>query len=95
VIRVPTLVMHRAGDRLVPVRLGRWLAEHIPGARFVECTGTEHVPYLNDDEPLAELEEFVTGRRTAGAIDRVLATVFTDIVSSTQRASSSATAVAS
>jgi class 3 adenylate cyclase len=88
VIRVPTLVMHRAGDRLIPKRLGRWLAESIPDARYVECPGTEHVPYLNNAVPLAELEEFVTGRRTVGSSDRVLATVLiTDIVSSTERAS--------
>jgi class 3 adenylate cyclase len=88
VIRMPTLVMHRAGDRLIPRRLGRWLADAIPGARYVEVPGTEHVPYLNNALPLAELEEFVTGRRAVGSSDRVLATVlFTDIVSSTERAS--------
>jgi pimeloyl-ACP methyl ester carboxylesterase len=87
VIRVPTLVIHRAGDRLVPRRLGRWLADAIPGARYVELPGSEHVPYLNDALPLAELEEFVTGRRAVGSTDRVLATVLvTDIVSSTERA---------
>lgn len=88
-IRVPTLVMHRAHDRLIPIRLGRWLAEHVDGARFVECSGSEHVPFFNSAEPLAVLEEFVTGRRVSAPTDRVLATVlFTDIVSSTERASS-------
>lgn len=63
------------------------MAERIPGARFVELPGTEHVPYLNVDGPLAELEEFITGRRSHARADRVLATVlFTDIVSSTEQA---------
>jgi class 3 adenylate cyclase len=88
-IRVPTLVMHRAHDRLIPNRLGRWLAAHVDDARFVECSGSEHVPFFNSAEPLATLEEFVTGRRVTAPTDRVLATVlFTDIVSSTERASS-------
>jgi class 3 adenylate cyclase len=87
-INVPTLVMHRSGDRLIPVAHGRWLAAHIPDARFVELPGTEHVPFLNYEGPVAELEEFVTGRRPPPSVDRVLATVlFTDIVSSTQHAS--------
>jgi class 3 adenylate cyclase/pimeloyl-ACP methyl ester carboxylesterase len=88
VISAPALVLHRTGDRLVPVEQGRYLAEHIPGARYVELPGTEHVPYFGDnDEILAELEELTTGRRGAGRVDRVLATVlFTDIVSSTERA---------
>jgi class 3 adenylate cyclase/alpha-beta hydrolase superfamily lysophospholipase len=89
VISAPTLVMHRAGDRLIPVAHGRHLAERIPGARYLELPGDEHVPYFGDsDEVLAELEELVTGRRGAGRADRVLATVvFTDIVSSTEQAS--------
>ena len=89
VISVPALVLHRTGDRLVPVEQGRYLADHIRGARYVELPGTEHVPYFGDnDEVLAELEELVTGHRGAGRVDRVLATVvFTDIVSSTERAS--------
>jgi class 3 adenylate cyclase len=88
VISVPALVLHRTGDHLIPVEHGRYLGQHIPGARYVELSGTEHVPYLGDnDETLAELEELVTGRRGAGRVDRVLATVlFTDIVSSTERA---------
>ena len=88
VISAPALVLHRTGDRLVPVEQGRYLAEHIPGARYVELPGTEHVPYFGEsDEILAELEELTTGHRGTGRVDRVLATVvFTDIVSSTERA---------
>jgi class 3 adenylate cyclase len=89
VIDVPTLVCHRTDDRLVPVAHGRYLGEHISGARYVEFPGSEHVPWLGDnDDVVAELEELVTGRRGGGRTDRVLATVvFTDIVSSTERAS--------
>lgn len=89
VIDVPALVCHRTDDRLVPVAHGRYLGEHIPGARYVEFPGSEHVPWLGDnDDIIGELEELVTGRRGRGRPDRVLATVvFTDIVSSTARAS--------
>ena len=88
-IAVPTLIVQRAGDVLVPCDCGRWLASHIPGARYVELPGTEHVPFINIDQPLAELEEFVTGHRPRPRAERVLATVlFTDIVGSTERATS-------
>jgi class 3 adenylate cyclase/alpha-beta hydrolase superfamily lysophospholipase len=88
VIDKPTLIMHRRDDRLIPVEHGRWLAENIRGARFVELPGNEHVPYFGEsDLLLAEIEEFVTGQRGQRPVDRVLATVlFTDIVASTERA---------
>jgi pimeloyl-ACP methyl ester carboxylesterase len=88
-IRVPTLVLHRHGDRLVNVRSGRYLAEHIPGAVFVEIPGTDHATYFErGDEIVDEIEEFVTGTRRAVEPDRRLATVlFSDIVGSTERAS--------
>jgi len=90
-INVPTLVMHRSGDLGASVIGGRYLGEHIPGARFLELPGDEHYPYLGDaDTVLDEIEEFVTGTRPVREedIDRVLATVlFTDIVGSTERAS--------
>lgn len=88
-ISVPTFVAHRRDDVLVPAPHGRWLAEHIPGARYVEYPGSEHVPYFGDNDGLIEeLEELVTGHRSHGPTDRVLATVlFTDIVSSTEHAS--------
>jgi len=87
-IHVPTLVIHRRGDRVVNWRAGKDLASHIPGARYVELPGIDHVPWAGDaDAVVGEAEEFLTGARTAAEPDRVLATVmFTDIVGSTQRA---------
>jgi pimeloyl-ACP methyl ester carboxylesterase len=87
-IRVPTLIMHRAGDLTVPVGGGRFLAEHIAGAKLIEYPGEDHLPWTSDsDKILGDIEEFVTGTRHAPEVDRVLATVmFTDIVKSTERA---------
>jgi pimeloyl-ACP methyl ester carboxylesterase len=87
-IQAPTLVLHRQGDRMVPIDLGRYLAEHIPGARFVELEGTDHLFFTGDaDTLLDEIEEFLTGVRHTAEPDRVLATVlFTDVVGSTERA---------
>ena len=87
-IQVPTLVLHRSGDRVVDVNQGRAVAERIPGARFVELEGIDHIPFLGDaDQIIAEVEEFVTGSRSTFEPDRLLATVlFTDIVESTSTA---------
>lgn len=87
-LHVPTLVMHRTEDQLVPVFGGRWLGNNIPGARFVELAGDDHAPWSGDIQLFAaELEEFLTGSRGEAELDRVLATVlFTDIVGSTERA---------
>jgi class 3 adenylate cyclase len=87
-IRVPTLVLHRAGNQHIRVGHGRHLAEHIPGAKYVELPGDEHYFHVGDTEGmLGEVEEFLTGVRPAAEVDRVLATVlFTDIVGSTERA---------
>jgi pimeloyl-ACP methyl ester carboxylesterase len=87
-IHVPTLVLHRRGDRVVNRRAGEELAAHIPGARFVELAGIDHLPWAGDPESvLGEIEEFLTGARSVPEPDRVLATVmFTDIVGSTERA---------
>ena len=87
-IRVPTLVLHRTGDLVVPVEAGRYLAEHIPNATLVEFEGADHYPFVGDDDPfLDEVEEFLTGSKRPRQPDRVLATVlFTDIVGSTERA---------
>jgi class 3 adenylate cyclase len=87
-VRVPTLVLHRARDRLVNVRNGRWLAEHLPNARFVELPGDDHIPwYENVERTLGEVEEFLTGARHAPEPERKLVTVlFTDIVDSTRLA---------
>jgi pimeloyl-ACP methyl ester carboxylesterase len=87
-IRVPTLVIHRTGDRLIRVEHARYLAEHVPGARLVELPGTDHASWTGDAEAiLDEMEEFLTGARHQPEVDRVLATVlFTDIVGSTEQA---------
>jgi class 3 adenylate cyclase len=87
-IRVPTLVLHRAGDGHIRVGHGRYLAAHIPAAKYVELPGDDHLFFVGDSEAmLAEIEEFLTGVRPVPEIDRVLATVLlTDIVGSTERA---------
>ena len=86
-IRVPTLVLHRRGDTDSSVEEGRYLAEHIPTARFVELDGAAHLPWIDADQILDEVEEFLTGVRRGPSPDRVLATLlFTDIVGSTDRA---------
>ena len=88
-IQVPTLVIHRYGDRVVNRHAGRYLAEHIAGASYVELPGQDHLPWAGDAAAVVEeIREFVTGSRgPAREPDRVLATVlFTDIVESTSRA---------
>jgi class 3 adenylate cyclase len=87
-IQIPTLVVQRAGDLTVPRGQGRYLAEHIPNARYVEQAGDAHILWLGDiDALVGEVEEFLTGARSGGDADRVLATVlFTDIVGSTDQA---------
>ncbi len=86
-ITVPTLVLHHA-DSPIPAAGGRLMAELIPGARYVELPGRDHLPGAGDPEAIAgEIEEFLTGAREGARPDRVLATVlFTDIVGSTRRA---------
>jgi pimeloyl-ACP methyl ester carboxylesterase len=87
-ISAPTLIVHRTGDRSLPVGGARYMAEHIRGATYVELPGDDHLPFVgNQDEVLDEVEEFLTGVRRGSDPDRVLATVlFTDIVGSTDRA---------
>jgi len=87
-IHVPTLVLHRRGDRVVNRRAGEELARRIPGARYVELRGIDHYPWAGDQGPvLDEIEEFLTGTRPVPEPDRVLATVmFADVVGSTERA---------
>ncbi len=88
-VQCPTLVMHRTGDRDASVEEGRYIAQRIPGARFVELPGDVHVPFHAPDQILDEIEEFLTGVRPAPSANRVLATVlFTDLVGSTERAAS-------
>ena len=87
-IRVPAMVVHRTDDQVLDVRHARYLADQIPGARYVELPGRDSIPVAGDwDEVLGGLEEFLTGARRAPEPDRVLSTVlFTDIVGSTERA---------
>ena len=87
-IGVPTLVLHGRLERNVPVEAGRFLAERIPGARYVELPGADHLPWgENADEIVDEVEEFLTGMRRGAEADRVLSTIlFTDIVEATRKA---------
>jgi class 3 adenylate cyclase len=89
-LRVPTLVLHRHGDRVINWRAGRWMAEQIPDARYVELPGPDHFPWVGDsDAVIEEIREFLTGVRVGPEPDRVLATImFTDVVGSTERAAS-------
>ena len=87
-VHAPALILHRTRDRLVNVRHGRWLAEHLPNARMVEFEGEDHgFWFQGKEEWLGALQEFLTGARAVPETDRVLATVlFTDIVDSTRMA---------
>jgi class 3 adenylate cyclase len=87
-IRAPTLILHRGETHWNRVEHGRYLAEHIPGAKYVELPGVDHFSFLGDSEAvLREIEEFVTGTAGPPESGRVLATmVFLDIVGSTNRA---------
>jgi pimeloyl-ACP methyl ester carboxylesterase len=87
-VRAPTLVVHSRGDRVCLVENGRYLAEHIPGARYVELESDDHLPWYADAEVVAgEIQEFLTGVREPAEPERVLTTVlFTDIVGSTEQA---------
>jgi class 3 adenylate cyclase len=88
-VRVPTLVIHRTGDKVIGVEGGREVAAQIPGARLLELPGVDHFFYVgeNADQISSAIEEFLTGSQAPVAVDRVLATVlFTDIVGSTEKA---------
>jgi pimeloyl-ACP methyl ester carboxylesterase/tRNA A-37 threonylcarbamoyl transferase component Bud32 len=75
-VRVPTLVVHRTGDRCLRIEEGRYLAERIPGARMVELPGDDHLPFVGDQEAiLSEVEAFLASVQPARVPDRVLATV--------------------
>lgn len=75
-IRVPSLVIHRTDDQCLKVEEGRFVAERIPGAKFVEFSGNDHLPFVGDqDAILDEMEEFLTGVRHRVEPDTVLATV--------------------
>jgi class 3 adenylate cyclase len=85
-ISVPTLVLHREGDRFIHLGAGRYLAEHIPHAKFVVLPGDDHLFFLGDTDALVdEIEEFLTGTRSGAEGDFLTMTVlFTDIVASTE-----------
>jgi class 3 adenylate cyclase len=87
-VTAPTLVLQRAHGTLVSSEMARYVADHIPGARYVEIDGIDHIWFTQHaDEIVDEIEEFLTGGRTAADPDRRLATVlFTDIVGSTAQA---------
>jgi class 3 adenylate cyclase len=87
-IRVPTLVVHHAENALIPPAKGRYIAEHIPDAKYVELPGRNWYHFVEPwRESFQKIAEFLTGQRADVADDRVLATVlFTDIVDSTRRA---------
>jgi pimeloyl-ACP methyl ester carboxylesterase len=87
-IRVPTLILHRSGDRRMDVGGSRYLATKIPNAKYVELEGIDHLPWVGDSDAIAdEMSEFLTGTRHSAEPNRLLATVlFTDMVESTTRA---------
>jgi pimeloyl-ACP methyl ester carboxylesterase len=89
-IKVPTLVLHRDNDPVVPVDNARYLAEHIPDAKLVVLEGNQHLPFLGDSDAVAdEVEEFLTGHRPDHHEERVLATILiADIVGSSGKATS-------
>ena len=86
-IRVPTLVLHKRDDKVVPIEEGRDLADHVPGAKFVELPGADHWPWIGHEEAVEEIQEFLTGMRDSPEPDRAVVTVmFVDIVDSTKQA---------
>src|SRR5262249_17755180 len=62
-IEVPTLVLHRTGDLLCPIANGRYIAENLPDAQFIELDGDDHLPMVGDIDAIADaIEAFLTGR---------------------------------
>ncbi len=92
-IRVPTLVIHATRDKVAPIEAGRYFAEHIPGARMLELDTEDHWFYfVHPDLVLGEIQEFLTGVRTAPAPDTMLATVLcTEVAQAGAHAGSSVT----
>lgn len=87
-IKAPTLVFHTVDNPMLPLDLGRYLAQHIEGASLIEIPGSD-IGLVGDDEALADIAEFLTGKRPSVDVDRVLTTMlFTDIVGSTAQAAS-------
>jgi class 3 adenylate cyclase len=88
-ISCPTLVLHREGNRFIQLGAGRYLAEHIPNAKFVALRGDDHLFFVGDTDALVdEIEEFLTGARSGPEGDVLTMTVlFTDVVASTEHQS--------
>lgn len=85
-IRVPTLVLHKRDDQVVPIEDGKYIADHIDWAKFVELPGADHWPWIGHEEAVEEIQEFLTGMRDSAEPDRAVATVmFVVIVDSTKR----------
>jgi class 3 adenylate cyclase len=86
-VRVPTLVLHREGNRFIRIGAGRYIADHIDGATFVALPGDDHLLFTGDSDALVdEIEEFLTGTHQGPEGDVVTAAVlFTDIVASTEQ----------
>jgi len=86
-VTAPALILHRVGDRICHVENARWLSRHLPNAKYVELPGDNHLAFVDSDDIVDEIREFLTGVREPAEPERVLATVlFTDIVGSTERA---------
>jgi len=86
-VNTPTLILHRVDDRVCHVENARWLARNIRDAKYVELPGDTHIPWIDGEDLMDEIREFLTGVREPADPERVLATVlFTDIVGSTERA---------
>ena len=87
-VQTPTLVMHNVGDALIPVEMGRYIANQVPDSKLVELPGNDHLFWFsNTDEVVGEIEDFLLGMRAQEDPERVLSTVlFTDIVESTKQA---------
>jgi len=86
-INTPTLIVHRTGDVVCHVENARWLARNVRDSKYVELPGEDHLPWIDGDDIMDEVREFLTGVREPAQPERVLATVlFTDIVGSTERA---------
>ena len=71
-IRVPTLVLHKRDDQVVPLEEGKYIADHIPGAKFVELPGADHWPWIGHEEAVEEIQEFLAGMRDNPEPDRAV-----------------------
>lgn len=89
-VRVPTVIMHRRGDRDSHIEEGRFIAGRIPGARFIELSGEDHLPWIGDvDSIVTHVRELVVGSTPPPFVDRILTTVLlVDVVDSTRHAAS-------